>query len=137
MSGFIEQFYYGNIEPQARGISANKTMAKELGVLIDAEEYLTSKLSGEEKKKFLDFVNATSVVNGETALDSFIVGFRLGAAFTLDTFVSNDTPFTNLLKEDIWIMGKSLFEQMGGTYTQVGDYFYNFIYIWPWCHTTL
>ena len=46
MSGFIEQFYYGNIEPQARGISANKTMAKELGVLNDAEEYLTSKLSG-------------------------------------------------------------------------------------------
>ena len=51
MSGFIEQFYYGNIEPQARGISTNKTMAKELGVLNDAEEYLTSKLSGEEKKK--------------------------------------------------------------------------------------
>ena len=25
MSGFIEQFYYGNIEPQARGISTNKT----------------------------------------------------------------------------------------------------------------
>lgn len=42
MSGFIEQFYYGNIEPQARGISTNKTMAKELGVLNDAEEYLTS-----------------------------------------------------------------------------------------------
>ena len=62
MSGFIEQFYYGNIEPQARGISTNKTMAKELGVLNDAEEYLTSKLSGEEKKKFLNFVNATSVV---------------------------------------------------------------------------
>lgn len=49
MSGFIEQFYYGNIEPQARGIRANKTMTKELEVLNDAEEYLTSKLSGEEK----------------------------------------------------------------------------------------
>ena len=101
MSGFIEQFYYGNIEPQARGISANKTMAKELGVLNDAEEYFTSTLSGEAKKKCLDFVNATSVVNGDTALDSFIVGFRLGASFTLDTFVSNDTPFANLLKESV------------------------------------
>lgn len=101
ISGFIEQFYYGNIEPQARGIGANKTMTKELGVLNDAEEYLTSKLSGEEKKKFLNFINAISVVHGETALDSFIVGFRLGAAFTFDTFVSNNTPFTNLLKEDI------------------------------------
>lgn len=101
MSGFIEQFYHGNIEPQARGIRTNQTMSKELSVLNDTEEYLTSKLSGEEKKKFLDFVNATSFVNGETALDSFIVGFRLGSAFTLDTFVSNDTPFINLLKEDI------------------------------------
>lgn len=33
MSGFIEQFYYGNIKPQARGIRANKTMTKELEVL--------------------------------------------------------------------------------------------------------
>ena len=31
MSGFIEQFYYGNIEPQARGISTNKTMANNEG----------------------------------------------------------------------------------------------------------
>lgn len=76
-------------------------MTKELEVLNDAEEYLTSKLSGEEKKMFLNFANASGVVNGETALDSFIVGFRLGATFTLDTFVGNDTPFTNLLKEDI------------------------------------
>ncbi len=74
---------------------------KELEVLNDTEKYSTTKLSDEEKKKFLDFVNATSVVNGKTALYNFIVSFRSGAAFTLDTFVSNDTPFTNLLKEDI------------------------------------
>ena len=35
------------------------------------------------------------------------------------------------LNNYIVAMEKSLFEQMGGTYTQVGDYFYNFIYIWP------
>ena len=46
-------------------------------------------------------MNAWSVVNGETALDNFIVGFRLGAAFTHDTFISEDTPFIDLLKEDI------------------------------------
>ena len=39
------------------------------------------------------------VVNGESNLDSFIMGFRLGANFTYDTFVSEESPFTDLLKE--------------------------------------
>lgn len=51
-------------------------------VLMLNEDYLTENLSGESKKKFLDFVNAWSVVNGESNLDSFIMGFRLGADFT-------------------------------------------------------
>ena len=63
------------------------------------EDYLTENLSGESKKKFLDFVNTWSIVNGESNLDSFIIGFRLGANFTYDTFVSTDSPFQELLKE--------------------------------------
>lgn len=54
---------------------------------------------GGNKKKFLDFVNAWSIVDGETNLDSFIMGFRLRANFTHDTFVSIETPFEDLLKE--------------------------------------
>ncbi|NLB35879.1 MAG: hypothetical protein GX824_01000, partial [Clostridiales bacterium] len=82
MSGFIKEFYFGNIEPQARSTRANKAISKQLQIVSEAEEYLTNKLGGEEKSKFLDFVNAYGVVDGETALDSFIVGLRLGAAFT-------------------------------------------------------
>ena len=63
------------------------------------EEFLTEALSGENKKKFLDFVIAWGVVNGESNLDSFIMGFRLGTNFTYDTFVATDTPFQDLLKE--------------------------------------
>ena len=63
------------------------------------EEFLTEALSGENKKKFLDFVNAWSVVNGESNLDSFIMGFRLGTNFTYDTFLSEEAPFVDLLKE--------------------------------------
>ena len=72
MAKFIEEFYYGNLDPQARSTT---------------------------QKKFLDFCNAWGVVNGESNLDSFIMGFRLGANFTYDTFVSEDSPFTDLLKE--------------------------------------
>ena len=93
MPRFIEEFYYGNIEPQARSTKCNSAMSKELQILSDAEEYLTEKLTDEGKSKFLDYVNAWSVVNSESNLDSFIMGFRLGARFTVDTFINNEAPF--------------------------------------------
>ena len=99
MGNFIEEFYYGNIDPQARSTKCNKAVQKEMTTLSDAEVYLTAKLTGEEKNKFLDFVNAWSVVNGESNLDSFIMGFRLGANFTYETFIGTHTPFQDILKE--------------------------------------
>ena len=62
-------------------------------------DFLTENLSGESKKRFLEFVNAWGVVNGESNLDSFIMGFRLGANFTYDTLISEEAPFVDLLKE--------------------------------------
>ena len=99
MLKFIEEFYYGNIDPQARSTKENKAVQKQMEVLMLNEDFLTEKLSGESKKKFLEFSNAWSVVNGESNLDSFIMGFRLGAQFTYDAFVNNVAPFKDFLKE--------------------------------------
>ena len=51
---------------------------KQMAVLTKTEEQLTNALQDEQKKWFLDFSNAWSVVNGESNLDSFIMEFRLG-----------------------------------------------------------
>ena len=99
MGKFIEEFHYVNIVPQARSTKQNNAVQKQMEVLMLNEDFLTENLSGESKKKFLDFVNAWGVVNGESNLDSFIMGFRLGANFTYDTFVSTESPFQDLLKE--------------------------------------
>ena len=99
MARFIEEFYYGNIDPQARSTKQNKTVQKQMEVLMKTEDLLTNALADEPKKWFLDYANAWSVVNGESNLDSFIMGFRLGANFTYDTFVSTESPFQDLLKE--------------------------------------
>ncbi len=77
MSSFIEEFYYGNIDPQARSFEKNKAVQRSMQTLSDNEEYLTKELEGESLQKFLDLVNAWSLVNGESNLDSFITGFRL------------------------------------------------------------
>ncbi len=90
MGKFIEEFYYGNLDPQARSTKENKTVQKQMEVLMLNEDFLTENLSGENKKKFLDFCNAWGVVNGESNLDSFIMGFRLGANFTYETFVNDE-----------------------------------------------
>ena len=99
MANFIEEFFYGNIEPQARSTKQSKAVQKQMELLMTNEDLLTAALTDENKKMFLDYVNAWGVVNGESTLDGFIMGFRLGAKFTYDTFIGTDAPFENLLKE--------------------------------------
>ena len=100
MAGFIEEFFYGNIDPQARSSTQNSAVQKEMQRLSDYEEEMTNQLIGEEKRQFLAYVNAWGVVNGEGNLDSFIIGFRLGAAFMQDTFLSDNAPYTDFLREE-------------------------------------
>ena len=75
MANFIEEFFYGNLDPQARSTKQNKAVQKQMEILMNNEEKLTAALDDENKKLFLAFANAWSVVNGESTLDSFIIGF--------------------------------------------------------------
>ena len=52
MSGFIEEFYYGNIEPQACNSELNTELKRMLSTLTEKEELLSAKLNGEEKDLF-------------------------------------------------------------------------------------
>lgn len=53
MKNFIEEFYYGNIEPQARSPQQNKAVQKQMKILMTNEDLLTTALSDENKKQFL------------------------------------------------------------------------------------
>lgn len=54
MSRFIEEFYYGNIDPQARSTKENKAVQKQMEILMKNEDLLTNALYNEQKKWFLD-----------------------------------------------------------------------------------
>ena len=90
MSGFIEEFYYGNIEPQACNTGLNKELKKLLSALAEKEELLTATLNGEEKDLFSEYVNVYNEFLAFSIADGFISGFRLGARFTYDTFVEDN-----------------------------------------------
>ena len=100
MKNFIKELYYGNIDPQARGFKNGSYLKKQMTILSKSEALLTDRLTGDEKKWFLTFVNASNNILGQTELDSFIVGFRIGARLILDTFMNDDTPYEDFLKEE-------------------------------------
>ena len=89
MSEFIEDFYYGNIEPQEISTTLSTELKRKLDLLSQAEEQLASKLTDEEKELFIKYASQSSEFLCVSNADSFIAGFRLGARFTYDTFINN------------------------------------------------
>ncbi len=89
MKSFIDELYYGNIDPQNSGFEDDESVQRELRTISENEDWLTEHLTDEEKKRFLDFADAWSAFNGDSTLDGFITGFRLGARFVPGTFVSS------------------------------------------------
>ena len=89
MSDFIEDFYYGNIEPQECTTNLTAKVKKSLSELTGKEEHLPSILSAKEKELFTDYVATYIKFSSICNADSFTVGFRLGARFTYDTFIDN------------------------------------------------
>ena len=87
MSDFIEDFYYGNIEPQECTTELTAKVKKSLSDLAGKEEQLTSILTDKEKELFLSYVKTYTNFSSLCNADCFIVGFRLGARFTYDTFI--------------------------------------------------
>lgn len=89
MSNFIEDLYYGNIEPQELSTELSGKLKNKLSNLAEKEEPLSARLTGEDKKLFQNYISAYIEFSTTSNADSFISGFRLGAKFTYDTFVKN------------------------------------------------
>lgn len=98
MENFIEELYYGNIDPQARSFANNSRIKKAYDKITELEKLLNESLDSEEKELFISFVNTNSEITAESELDKFIVGFRLGARFVYDTFVNDNAPYYDFTK---------------------------------------
>ena len=94
----IEGLFYGNVDPQARGYRPRNPAKKASVSLNDLEEKLTERLSGKGRALFLRSCDAFAEFKGESELETFTTGFRLGARLMLDTFLSDDAPFESYLE---------------------------------------
>ena len=92
----IENLFFGNIDPQARVVKPGSRADKLRIFITDHLPDIENALPDEQRSVLEKIFDAQSELDTITELDSFIVGFRLGAAFTYDTFVKTDTPFRDL-----------------------------------------
>lgn len=93
MNCFIEQFYYGNLDPQTRTLRNGSHEAALLQRLCDLEDKLDDLLTGDDNTIFRRYVDTYSELLSISACDGFVNGFRLGARFAVDAFVNEDAPF--------------------------------------------
>lgn len=87
MQHFIEQFYYGNIEPQEITTELRAEVRNKLAALSKTEGVLTASLTDAESELFDTYLKQSGEFLCVSNADSFIAGFKLGAKFTYNTFV--------------------------------------------------
>lgn len=83
---FLEQFFFGNVDPRSRACLHPKTMRKAQQTLSSLEQTLMEQLPTAQKELFAQYTDAWGDLNAQSDLDSFVCGFRMGAQMALDTF---------------------------------------------------
>ena len=80
----IEDFYYGNIDPQEMKSELTEDIKKQLNKLVETEEQLREKLKGEDNELFDIYVDQYNKLMSISNEHNFINGFRLGAGVMRD-----------------------------------------------------
>ena len=74
----LEDLYYGNISPAEQQYMRNTDYDKAIRTVSEKEEQLKLLLDEKEQELLKELVTAQVDLNGITAMENFIIGFRLG-----------------------------------------------------------
>ena len=87
MAGIIEDFYYGNLEPQEYCDEHQAKLKKMHTELTELEKQFNERLNDTERDMFNKYSDLYLKFLSDSILDGFTSGFRYGARFTYDTFI--------------------------------------------------
>ena len=90
MRNTLEDLYYGNITPGAQQIAPNSELKKATDRVAHFEDQLTERLDEDGKTILEKLIESKDEVESITALENFILGFRLGAKITMECMDEND-----------------------------------------------
>ena len=90
MKNFIEELYYGNINPNEKKFVRNTQYSKALETMSEIENEVLNKFSDEDKKLFNDMINASDEISACTSVENFTMGFVLGVRMMIDCFRADE-----------------------------------------------
>ena len=95
MRNTLEDLYYGNITPGAQQITPNSELKRATDRVARFEGQLTERLDEAGQTILAKLVESKDEVENITALENFILGFRLGAKLTMECMDENDGDIRN------------------------------------------
>ena len=90
MRNTLEDLYYGNITPGAQQIVPNSELKKAVDRVTRFESQLTERLDETGQSILAKLIESEDEIKSITALENFILGFRLGTRIIAECMDDND-----------------------------------------------
>ena len=86
----LEDLYYGNITPNAQDMTPNSELKRATDRVTRFEKQLTEQLDEAGQAVLAKLIESQQEIDSITALENFILGFRLGAKIMMECMDNND-----------------------------------------------
>ena len=90
MRNTLEDLYYGNITPNAQDMTPNSELKRATDRVTRFEKQLTEQLDEAGQAGLAKLIESQQEIDSITALENFILGFRLGAKIMMECMDNND-----------------------------------------------
>ena len=96
MRNTLEDLYYGNITPGAQQIAPNSELKRATDRVTRFESQLTERLDEDGQTILAKLIESQHEIDSITALENFILGFRLGVKIMAECMDENDGDIRNI-----------------------------------------
>ena len=86
----LEDLYFGNITPNEQQMVSGSELKKAVDRVVRYESELTERLDGDGQTILTKLIRSQHEIDSITALENFILGFRLGAKIMMECMDEND-----------------------------------------------
>ena len=90
MRNTLEDLYYGNITPGEQQMAPDSELKKAVDRVARYESQLTEQLSEDGQTILTKLIRSQHEIESITALENFILGFRLGVRLIAESMDDND-----------------------------------------------
>ena len=86
----LEDLYFGNIKPNEQQMAPDSELKKAVDRVTRYESQLAEQLGEDEQTILTKLIRSQHEINSITALENFILGFRLGVRIMAECMDEND-----------------------------------------------